>query len=74
MRLFHKLLSIRSPTIDGTIVEELRVCPRASHYERRTYDVEIAMRAMANRKVVRSDDLSTVLLKVLVDGEPNTLG
>lgn len=38
-----------------------------------TYEVEIAVHAMADRKVVRFDGFSTVLLKVLSGGEPDTL-
>lgn len=38
-----------------------------------TYEVEIAVHAMTDRKVVRLDGFSTVLLKVLGGGEPDTV-
>ena len=66
---FHKLLNTKSPTLDPTITNELKVWPPCSPLEDlpSRYEVEDVIRAMANRKVVGPDGLPVELLKVLVD-------
>ena len=77
VRCFHKLLNTKSPTLDSNIADELKQRP-----PRRTlddvpsrYEIEEAIRALANRKAVGPDGLPVEFLKVLADeGEFNTLG
>ena len=77
VRWFHKLLNTKSPTLDPTIVDELKVWPPCSPLDDvpSRYEVENAIRAMANRKAVGPDGLPAELLKVLADeGDSDTLG
>ena len=69
VRRFHKLLNTKSPTLDPTITDELKVWPPCSPLDDvpSRYEVEEAIRAMANRKEVGPDGLPVELLKVLVD-------
>ena len=50
VRWFHKLLNTKSPTLDPTITDELKVWPPCSSldYVPSRYEVEEAIRAMAN--------------------------
>ena len=71
-RWFHKLLNTKSPTLDPSIVDELKQWPPCRPLDDvpSRYEVE-----EANRKAVGPDGLSPELLKVLADeGELNTLG
>ena len=77
MRWFHKLLNTKSPTLDASIVDELKQWPPCRPLDDvpSRYEVEEAIRALANRKAVGPDGLPAELLKVLADeGELNTLG
>ena len=75
-RWFHKLLNTKSPTLDPSIVDELKQWPpfRPLNDVPSRHEVEEAIRAFANRKAVGPDGLPAKLLKVLDDeGELNTL-
>ena len=77
VRWFHKLLNTKSPTIDPSIVDELKQWPPCRPLDNvpSRYEVEEAIRALANRKAVGPDGLPAELLKVLADeGEMNTRG
>ena len=66
-----------SPTLDPSIVDELKQWPPCRPLDDvpPRYEVEEAIRALANRKAVGSDGLPAELLNVLADeGELNTLG
>ena len=74
---FHKLLNTKSPTLDPSIVDELKQWPPCRPLDDvpSRYEVVEAIRALANRKAVGPDGLAAELLKVLADeGELNTLG
>ena len=67
----------KSPTLDPSIVDELKQWPpcRPLNDVPSRYEVEEAIRALANRKAVGPDGLPAELLQVLADeGEFNTLG
>ena len=53
VRWLHKLLNTKSPTLDPTITDELKVWPLCSPLDDvpSRYEVEEAIRAMANRKL-----------------------
>ena len=77
VRWFHKLLNPKSPTLDSTITDELKIWPTCSPLDDvpSRYEVEEAIRAMADRKALGSDGLPVELLKVLVDeGDSDNLG
>ena len=77
VRWFHKLLNTKSPTLDPSIVDELKQCPpyRPPDDVPFRYEVEEAIHALANRNAVGPDGLPAELLKVLADeGELDTLG
>ena len=77
VRWFHNLLNAKSPTLDPSIVDELKQGPRCRSLDDvpSRYELEEAVRALANRKAVGPDCLLAELLKVLADeGEFNTLG
>ena len=77
VRWFHKLLNTKSPTLDPTITDELKVWPLYSplYDVLSRYEVEEAIRAIANRKAVGPDGLPVELLKVLLDeGDSDNLG
>ena len=77
VRWFHKLLITKSPTLDPSIADELKQWPPCRPLDDvpSRYEVEKAIRALANRKAVGPDGLPAELLKVLADvGEQNTLG
>ena len=77
MRWFHKLLNTKSPTLDPSIVDELKQWPPCRPLDDvpSRYEVEEAIRALATRKGVRPDGLLADLSKVLTDeGELNNLG
>ena len=69
VRWFHKLLNAKSPTLDPTITDELKVWSPCSPLDDvpSRYEVGEAIRAMANRTSVGPDGLPVELLKVLVD-------
>ena len=70
-RWFHKLLNTKSPTLDSSIVDELKQWPPCRPLDDvpSRYEVEGAVLA------VGPDGLPAELLKVLADeGELNTLG
>ena len=75
VRWFHNLLNAKSPTLDPCIVDELRQWPPCRPLDDvpSKYDVEGAIRTLADRKAVGPDGLPAELVKVLADGE-NTLG
>ena len=75
MRWFHKLLDIKSPTLDPSIVDELKqwLQCRPPDDAPSGYEVEDAIRAVANRKAVGADNLPTEFLKGLAgEGESDT--
>ena len=75
--LFHKLRSTKSPTVDRSIVDELEQWPTCRPLDDvpSRYEVEEAIRALANRMAVGSDGRLVELLKVLADeGEMDMLG
>ena len=75
--LFHKLLNTKSPTVDPSIVDELTQWPPCRPLDDvlSRYEVEEAIRSLANRKSVGPDGVLAGFLKVLADeGEANTLG
>ena len=77
MRLFNKLLGIKLPTLDPSIVDELQQWPPCRPLDDvpSRYEVEEAIRALANRKAVGPDGPPFEHLKVLADDrELNTLG
>ena len=77
VRWFHKQLNTKSPTLDPSIVDELKQWPPCRPLDDvpSRYDVEEAIRALANRNAVGPDGLPAELLKVLADeGELNTVG
>ena len=59
VRWFHKLLNTKSPTLDPSIVDELKQWPPCRPLDDvpSKYEVEEAIRALANRKVVGPDGL-----------------
>ena len=70
-------LNTKSPTLDPSIVDELKQCPscRPLGDVPSRYKAEEAIRALANRKAVGPDGLPAELLKVLADeGGLDTLG
>ena len=76
VRVFHKLLNTKSPT-KPSIVYELKQWPPCRPLDdvSSRYEVEEAIRALANRKAVGPDVLPAKLLKVLADEvQLNTLG
>ena len=76
MGRFHKLLYTKSPTLDPSIVDELKQWPPCRPLDDvpSRYEVEGEIRALANRKAVAPDGLPAELLTVLADGELKTLG
>ena len=77
VRWFHKLLNTKLPTFDSNIVDELKQWPpcRPLNDDPSRYEVEEAIRALANRKAVKPDGIPAELLKVLADeGGMETLG
>ena len=77
VRWFHRMLNIKSPTLDTSIVDELKQWPPCRPLDDVTprYEVEEAINVLANRKAVGPDGLPAELLKVLADeGELNTVG
>ena len=77
VRWFNKLLGIKLPTLDSSIVDELQQWPPCRPLDDvpSRYEVEEAIRALANRKAVGPDGPPFELLKVLADDrELNTLG
>ena len=77
MRWLQKLLTSKSLTLDPRIVDELKQWPPCSPLVDvpSMYEVEEAIRALANRKAVGPDVLPAKLLKVLADtGQSNTIG
>ena len=76
VRWFHKLLNTKSPTLDQSIVDELKQWPPCRRLDDvlSRCEVEEVIRGLANRKAVGPDGLPAELLKVLADeGELNTL-
>ena len=76
VRWFHKLLNTKSPTLDPSIVDELKPWPpcRPLGDVPSRNEVEKAICALANRKAVGPDGLPAELLKGLADEEElNTL-
>ena len=67
VRWFHKLLNPKSPTLDPTITDEIKVWPQCSPLDDvpSRHEVEEAIRAMTNRKAVGPDGLPVEPLKVL---------
>ena len=77
VRWFHKLLNTKSPTLDPSMVDELKPWPPCRPLDDvpSGYEVEEAIQALAIRKAAGPDGLPAELLKVLADeGEFNTLG
>ena len=69
VRWFHKLLTTKSPTLDPSIVDELKQWSpcRPLDYVPSMYEEEEATRALPNRKAVGPDGLPAELLKGLAD-------
>ena len=63
VRWFHKLLNTKSPTLDPSIVDELKRWPPCRPLDDvpSRYEVEEAIRALANRKAVGLDGLPAEL-------------
>ena len=76
VRWFHKLPNTKSPTLGPSIVDELKQWPPCRPLDDvpSRYEVEEAIRALANRKAVGPGGLPAELLKVLADEGENTLG
>ena len=77
VKWFHILLDTKLPTLDPSIADELKQWPPCRPLDDvpSRYEVEEAIRALANRNAVGPDGLPAELLKVLADeGELNTLG
>ena len=77
VRWIQKLLNTKSPTLDPSIVDELQQGPPCRPLDDvpSRYEVEEAIRTLANRKAVGSDGFPAELLKVLADErELDTLG
>ena len=77
MRWFHELINTKSPTLDPSIVDELKHGPSCRPVDNvpLRYEVEEVIRALANRKAVGPDGLPAELLKALADEEElDTLG
>ena len=77
VRWFHKLLNTNSPTLDPSIVDELKQGPPCRPLDDvpSRYEAEEAICALTNRKAVGVDGLPVELLKVFADeGELDTLG
>ena len=75
VRWFHKLHNTKLPTLDPSIVDEPKQWPPCRPLDDvpSRYEIEEAIRALANRKAVGPDGLPAELLKVLADeGELNT--
>ena len=73
VRWFNNLLSTESPTVDQTIVGQLKTWPpcKLLDHDPSRHEVQEVIRAMAIRKAVGPDDLPIELLKVLTDeGDP----
>ena len=71
------MLNTKTPTLDSSIVDELKQWPpcRSLDDAPSRYEVEEAIRALANQTAVGTDALPAELLKVLADeGELDTLG
>ena len=67
MSWFHKLLNIKSPTVEPSIVDELKQWPSRGQLDDAPprYELEEAIRALANRKEVVPGGLPAALFKVL---------
>ena len=77
MRWFNKLLNTKAPTLDSSIVNELKQWPPCRPLDDvpPRYEIEDAIRALANRKAEGPDGPPAELLKVLADeGGLDTLG
>ena len=75
VRWFHKLLNTKSPTLDPRDEHKQWPSCRPLDDVSSKYEVEEAIRELANRKAVGPDGLPAELLKVLAnEGELNTLG
>ena len=76
LRWFHKLFNTKSPTLDPSIVDELKQWPPCRPLDDvpSRLEVQEAIRALANCYAIEPDGLSAELLKVLADeGQFNTL-
>ena len=73
--MISKLLETKSPTLDLTIVDELKVWPPCMTLDDvpSRYAVDETIRAMANRKAVGPVGLLAELLKILADGDSDVL-
>ena len=77
VRWFHKQLNTKSPTLDPSVVDELKQWPPCRPLDDvpSRYEEGDAIRALANRKAVGPDGLPAEPLKVLADeGEADTFG
>ena len=77
MLLLYTWYTIRSPTLDPSIVDDLKKWPPCRPLDDvpSRYEVEEAIRALANRTGVGADGCLAELFKVLADeGYFNTLG
>ena len=75
VRWFHILLSTKPPALDPTSADELKVWPqcRSLNDLPSRYEVDEAIRAMANRKAVGPRGFLAEILKVLADeGDSDT--
>ena len=69
VRWFHKLFNIKPPTLDPSIVDEIKQWPPCRPVDDvpSRYEVAGAIRVLANQKAVGPGGLPTELLKVLAD-------
>ena len=77
VRCSQQLHNTKSPTLDPSIVDELKQWPPCRPLDRvpSRYEVDEATRELANQKAARSDGFPAELLRVLADeGELDTLG
>ena len=77
VKWLHQLLNTKSPTLDLSIEDELKRWPPCIPLDDvpHRYEVEEAIRALANRKAVGPDGFLAELVKVLADeGEFDTHG
>ncbi|CAB1104154.1 unnamed protein product [Ectocarpus sp. CCAP 1310/34] len=70
-RWFHKLLNTKSPTIDLHATDRVKQWPTCVPLDDipSLFEVEEAVRGMANRKAVGPDDLPAELIKLFLDGD-----
>ena len=71
VRWLSSSLNTKSPTLNPDIVEELNVCPPCTplHDLPPIFEVGETIKSMSNRKAFGPDELSSILLKLALDGD-----